>query len=206
MWVSDEIILVENPRCGVESLARYLNLVRDSLMPQHATTAEARKAAGVVGWRERTKIISVRDPVERFVSAAKARARDARMLEGLDIDDIPPDNLLCESALALPTDSEDYRDFWPQTKWLTGKFDLILPLTSFAAFANSRQSGRRISPGNQYRYRPVNLSDSIREAIRNRYAEDYEKFAKLPVWPSSPGNVVLLAGACKTCNGRRKPS
>jgi len=205
MWLSDEFILVENPRCGVERLAGYLNLARSSL-PPHATTQEARKAAGIIGWRERTKIISVRDPVERFVSAARARARDARSLEGLDIDDIPPDNSLCESALALPAESEDHRDFWPQIKWLTGKFDLILPLTSFAAFANSRQTGRRISPGNQYRYRSVSLSDEIRQAIRERYAEDYEKFAKLPVWPSSPGNVVLLAGACKTCNGQRKPS
>ncbi len=195
MFVSPDFAIIHNPRCGATVLARYLGA---KLLPDVPLFALPQEIPGDAA-RRCKRVLPVRDPVERFISAARARWRVLHPGERL-----PSDDSLATAALTmLEASPEDApREFWLQKEWACRKMDIILPVRSFARFANSRKTTGDISRHNRYPNTPVILSAPVRERIRERYEPDYEMFLTLPVWPSRKDDVWLLTGACKSCTDK----
>jgi hypothetical protein len=202
MFVSDNFLILSNPRCGVRFLARYLGAQPVEGAVRHLTPREIRKTWKSL-WDERVKIVTVRDPVERFVSAVRARWRETGPGE------MPVDNDLALPALAeIEQGRDDYdRRLWPQSCWLKSKVDIILPLHSFQPFvAVHGDTGRKAVLGNDYPARAIALTDETRQRILHTYAEDVAMFAKLPVWPSGEEQIHLMTGRCIACEKSNKPN
>jgi len=202
MLVSDTHLILSNPRCGAGFLARYLGAQSVEGAARHLTPREIRKTWKAL-WEERVKIVPVRDPVERFVSAVRARWRENGQGE------MPTDNDLAEQALAdMQNDFiPDDRRFWPQSSWLKAKVDIILPLHAFQPFvAVNGDTGRKAVLGNEYPARAIALTEDTRARILSAYAEDVALFAKLPVWPSGGEQIHLMTGRCIACEKSNKPN
>jgi hypothetical protein len=200
MFVSDNFLILSNPRSGVGFLARYLGAQPVEGAARHLTPREIRKTWKAL-WDERVKIVTVRDPVERFVSGVRARWRETGQGE------MPVDNDLALPALAeIEQGRDDYdRRLWPQARWLKSKVDIILPLHSFQPFiAVHGDTGRKALLGNDYPARAIALADETRQRILHAYAEDVAMFAKLPVWPSGEEQIHLMTGRCIACEKSNK--
>jgi hypothetical protein len=115
---------------------------------------------------------------------------------------MPADDSLARETLDVLASGfpDDRRDLWPQARWLGAKINVVLPLTSFQAFVGAEpDTGRKFIVGNPYAYRSPVLSDTVRAAILDMYAEDVARLAKLAVWPSGDGKVYLMTGRCIAC-------
>ncbi|CAB4162449.1 hypothetical protein UFOVP783_47 [uncultured Caudovirales phage] len=202
MLVSDTHLILSNPRCGVGFLARYFGAQPVEGAARHLTPREIRKTWKAL-WEERVKIVPVRDPVERFVSAVRARWRENGQGE------MPTDNDLAIPALAEIENGHDAHDrrLWPQSSWLKAKVDIILPLHAFQPFvAVHGDTGRKAVLGNEYPARAIALAEDTRARILSAYAEDVALFAKIPVWPSGGEQIHLMTGRCIACEKSNKPN
>jgi len=204
MFVSDRFVLLANPRTGVGCLSRYLGANAVAGMPPHSTPQEIRKAHPEL-WTSRTTVLTLREPVARFVSAV----RNAWRQTGGSESEMPADEVLARETLDLIASGfpDDRRDLWPQSRWLGSKIDILLPLVSFQPFVGSQpHTGRKFIVGNTYAYRSPALSDATRAVIAEAYAEDVARLAKLPVWPSKGGRVYLMTGRCEACEKAKRKS
>lgn len=199
MFTNGELIVLPNPRTAVASVARSLSMwkVEVAFSERHPTTNEIAKALGN-SWRRQEKLLVVRDPIERFISAAH-----------LAISEVPSEEFLEElvTSLEVLSVSEWDRIWWPQRFWMTRRIDYVVGLPWLHEFFNHMQFptlrvegklGPRSAPRDSY-------AGDLLDRVASLYEMDYSWFDKNPVWHPEPNGVrFLLTGNCVECEKKRK--
>jgi len=184
------VIVLNNPRTGGPSVARLMGCAPIDPGAVHLTSKEARASVSAEEWREWTKIVTVRDPVERFRSTCAALG-------------VEPGQAL-ETLEATPVDEWD-RVWGHQVRWLAGKLDVVLLTRHIANFANHGQFGRGTVRSNETGAgRAGGTTPGLEERVRALYAVDYAKFEKLRLWHPDPEVVMFVGGECVACRAQRK--
>lgn len=199
MYLFDRTLILHNPRCGAPSLAAYLGASLVPGAPAHATMSEARKRMGADEWKTLTVIVPVRDPFLRFRSAVLAAAEAAG--------DFRSEDALALDTLAFLADSGpkpvERRDLWPQTSWLTGHADFVVPTFELHRLTAVFPRPYSMRPSNPGKPIAISMSKGVRRQVETFYEKDFARFANLPVWPSGDGQIYLLSGRCPSCEKRR---
>ncbi len=223
MWTSRQSPwhIIGNPLCGAVNLAAWATAARaelpdGSLVDAHATAHEARAAIGEEKWGKKPILCPVRLPLDRFQSAVASllRAKPEELTEaGMALAATAEQNeagyLRVLALLGTMSEADRPRIFWPQARWMAVKVDILLPLHSFADFANrqtnevTRRRGlKAITRGYEWQPKPP-VSKDTRTAVFSFYAEDVAAFENLPVFPSDGQGIYTINGRCKACERLR---
>ncbi len=211
MFKTKRFNVIHNPRAGVKNFVTWEGGTRVDGLPDFALPAEARAVMTAEEWKRRPILCPVRLPLDRFVSAVREIARDEAAAKALVGEDLTAfrSNPFATLFLVMQKKAEKElpRLLWPQARWLSCKVDVILPVHSFANFANNHPNGNSLHTRTAYGYQMPpgdrELPPKLREAVLAYYKEDVALFDTLPVWPHGTqfarSEVTLLSGNCSAC-------
>ncbi len=190
MWYNDEIILIGNPRCASQSIVEALKLEKVGNILPHATPEEC-FSMGTRSrfWKERKKLLVVRDPALRHLSASDAEE------EGL-IDLKHPLTYKGKSHIRI---------FAPQVAWMTRRVDYLVGLPWLAEFFNHMGWPTLHRKGMLFfgHQRPHPTTEKLL-TIHQYYAYDYEVLNRTPIWHPEGKTRFLLRGDCVECDKKKE--
>lgn len=214
------IILIENPLTGNCALIDGLSL--SAGQNKWTLPKDARVEVGKEAWTSATKIVLVREPVERLISGVALALR--REPECLTNNGASPEFLSLIDAGKPLNDSASFTLFldyleasgfsgaptWlqPQSLWLSAKFDFVIATHNIAEFFNATRMGKSIvrkhflATCSAHPYAP-RITPELRQRALAIYAEDADKFNRLLVWSPEAGGVRLISGYCAACQAKR---
>lgn len=192
-------ILLANPRCASTSIISSLHMEQvGEGGTSWLTLNEARSHVPRHTWREADKILVLRDPCLRFLSAldllyGAGSAGDLGMVEQAVADQER------QEVAEWP------RQLWPQVLWVTGHVDYLVGLPWLHELWNHKgwrtlQGRNRLETSRSHDHLPLEL----RHRVAMLYEEDYKWMARNPVWHPEGRTRFLLTGDCVTCDKLRQ--
>lgn len=219
MKTGNGLILVENPLCGNDSVANALG-IKDS-MTKWVVPADGRKIIGKEKWESSTKIVLVRDPLTRFITACTlalnstkeqliehgAGEEIATLISTYEGKDSEFANFILDNGEFVPSATSLPTYFLSQIIWLSCKFDLVLASHNIAEFFNveGKVSVRKsnIIQRNPKLPRQATANEEARMKFRGIFEKDLKLFERLLVWSPNTDRVRLVQGYCATCEAKR---
>lgn len=205
------LILVPNPRCASAALRVVLELAGERWLRYSQVKDEVVQSHGLGPWNACKKLVVVRRPLDRFLSACRFMwGWDRTQAEAL------PEEAAKIRELAFPifvewicgriNQNQAHPVFRRQVEYLAGEFDYVVAVHDLAQFFNFHQYGcllhKNQSPKGMGIPGEKQVGKRERTLLLEAYAPDVKKFSNLLVWSPNQDMPRKLSGDCKSCRKR----
>ena len=215
---AEKIILIENPLTGNDSFSRAFKLSGNEKWASPLDIREAEDTSKI--WDKFTKVILVRDPVDRFLSGCallinseEKELKELGVSEEFLSDKLPKIKEASKEDKAITIleeiKGEEITFFLPQSNWLKSKFDLVICTRDLAQYFSSLGLSVKRSPkfasSNGWEKVDFNRNDGeLLKIFSETYKADLELFETMLVWSAKPDKLRFVKGDCLPCEEKLK--